>query len=162
MIIIIVQCCHIVPLWVSWFEQFKSVTFISTEGALIRPMTYDNHPIHSSQSRPHMASKTTAHELRWTKMNLDKRRCTKMHWDAIRLSQVFWSSKGGLRNEKLKKTHDKVIPIGGPLHMSLKTETERQTVKKTERATPWPMMALKTAVLLICMHCCKTLGWAKI
>ena len=35
--------------------------FISTEGAHIRPMTYDNHPIHPNS---HIALKTTSHELR--------------------------------------------------------------------------------------------------
>ena len=33
-----------------------------------RPLTYDNHPIHHIQSHPHIALKTTSHELRWTKM----------------------------------------------------------------------------------------------
>ena len=34
------------------------VFFISTEGALRRPTTYDDHPI---QSDPHIAMKTTSH-----------------------------------------------------------------------------------------------------
>ena len=34
---------------------------ISTEGALRRPMTFDNHPSH-----PHIALKTTSHGLKWS------------------------------------------------------------------------------------------------
>ena len=37
---------------------------IGTEGALKRPMTYDNHHIHPSIPTPHIALKTTSHELR--------------------------------------------------------------------------------------------------
>ena len=36
-------------------------TFITTEGALRRPMTFDNHPSH-----PHIALKTTSHGLKWS------------------------------------------------------------------------------------------------
>ena len=42
----------------------KKESFISTEGALRRPMTYDNHP-----SNPYIALKTSSHELRKTRMN---------------------------------------------------------------------------------------------
>ena len=42
---------------------------ISTKGAPRRPMTYDNHPIHPSQSHTHLALKTTSRELRGTKVN---------------------------------------------------------------------------------------------
>ena len=40
------------------------LTFIGTKGALRRPMTYDDHPIHPSH--PIIALKTTSHELRLT------------------------------------------------------------------------------------------------
>ena len=46
----------------------RYVFVISTKGALRRSITYDNHPIHPSQSHPHIALKTASHELRWTKM----------------------------------------------------------------------------------------------
>ena len=35
-------------------------TITSTEGALRLPTTYDNHPIHPTQSHPHIAVKTTS------------------------------------------------------------------------------------------------------
>ena len=41
---------------------------ISTEGALRRPMTYDNHPI-PSHPFPHIALKINSHVLRWTKLH---------------------------------------------------------------------------------------------
>ena len=43
------------------------ISFISTEGAFRRPMTYDNHPIHPSQSHRHIELNPTSHELRCTK-----------------------------------------------------------------------------------------------
>ena len=45
-------------------KKWDGAFFISTEGALRRHMTYDNHPIHPSQSYTNMALKTASHKLR--------------------------------------------------------------------------------------------------
>ena len=44
--------------------KYKLTPVISTEGAFRRAVTYDNHPTH-----PHIALKTTSHELRRSKMH---------------------------------------------------------------------------------------------
>ena len=63
---------------ISSFRPCKSI--ISTEGALRRPVTYDNHPfIQFHPPNPHLALKTTSHELKWTKMHSDFVRCSDHH-----------------------------------------------------------------------------------
>ena len=53
--------------------KYKLTPVISTEGAFRRAVTYDNHPTH-----PHIALKTTSHELRRSKMHYDALRCTEI------------------------------------------------------------------------------------
>ena len=82
-----------------------SVYIINTEGALRRPMTYDNqsHPIHlpirhiarNELNRPKI-------DLSWPSMTYDALRCTKMYlelWLALRLSLMWPSQQGSLEHE---------------------------------------------------------------
>ena len=51
-------------------KKWDGSFFISTKGALRRPMTYDNHPIHPCiHPNPQIVLKTTSHELRCFKMH---------------------------------------------------------------------------------------------
>ena len=67
---------------------------ISTECALMRPLTYDNHPsIPTQPSSPHIALKTTSRELK------NALRCIRTHWDSVRCSDYMsWNTHFCLKN----------------------------------------------------------------